>query len=86
MGRPSPKFNKGRCNSQDTHNVGEVTMRHICAGCTVNAYKNSHTLRACKWRKGANNQRKESADDRRDYSHSKTGGRYQDSASEISKN
>lgn len=62
---PCPKYNKGRCSSQETHNVGEVTMRHICAGCAVNGYENSHTLRACKLRKGANsNQRKESVDDR----------------------
>lgn len=80
---PCPRFNKGRCNSQETHNVGEVIMHHICAGCAVNGYENNHTLRACKWRKGANNnQKKESADERRKYRSSKTSGRHQDGAYE----
>lgn len=83
---PCPKFNQGRCNWSETHNVGEVMMRHICAGCVVNGYENNHTLRACKWRKGQNNnQRKESSEDRRDQRY-KAGGRQQESAREPSKN
>lgn len=27
---PCPRFNKGRCNEQDTHAVGDVLMRHVC--------------------------------------------------------
>lgn len=84
---PCPKFNKGRCNSQESHNVGEVTMRHICAGCAVNGYENNHTLRACKWRKGGNiNQKKESADDRRENRAYRSSGRHQEGAHETSKN
>lgn len=66
---PCPKYNKGRCAETESHPVGIVTMRHVCSFCSINGYENTHTLRACKWRKGASGntqQRKNSPDDRRE--------------------
>lgn len=75
---PCPRFNKGRCNEQDTHAVGEVIMHHVYVFCAMNVYENPHTVRACKWKKGASgnaHQRRTSHEDKRDSRHHRFPGR-----------
>lgn len=43
---PCPRKNHGRCDEQNTHTVGEVTMWHVCSHCSKNGFENPHTLRA----------------------------------------
>lgn len=65
---PCPRYNRGRCDQQESHSVGEVEMRHVCMFCAANGFENAHTLRACNWKKGknTNQQARPFHDDRRD--------------------
>lgn len=87
---PCPKFNKGRCDKQESHQVGQVTMRHVCTHCAMNGYENPHTLRACSRRKGttsAQNQQKANGEEKREYRGAKSYSNYRhDNSSEGSKN
>lgn len=50
---PCPRYNRGRCDEDDTHIIAEVTMRHVCAYCATLGYENGHTLRSCHKRRNA---------------------------------
>lgn len=65
---PCPRYNRGRCESQDTHSVGEVEMRHVCMYCASSGFENTHTLRACNWKKGktSNTQQRGNHDEKRE--------------------
>lgn len=85
---PCPRFNRGRCDQQETHLVGEVEMRHACVYCAANGFENAHTLRACTWKKGKNasQQSKPSYDDKRDNKPRPHGGYRGESHPDVSKN
>lgn len=51
---PCPAYNKGRCNYEHSHSIGEVYMKHFCAYCSVFAQESSHTSRACNKKKFGN--------------------------------
>lgn len=66
---PCPRYNRGRCEHQETHSVGEVEMRHVCMYCAASGFENTHTLRACNWKRGksgGNQYNKPNQDERRD--------------------
>lgn len=44
---PCPLYNRGRCAYEDSHNVGEVYMKHICGFCVNYGQDSIHTSRAC---------------------------------------
>lgn len=48
---PCPMYNRGRCNHDDSHNVGEVYMKHVCGFCVNYGQDSSHTSRACNKKK-----------------------------------
>lgn len=76
---PCPRFNKGRCEDQDSHAVGQVMMRHVCAHCAMNGYENPHTLRACSRRKGAgqgSSQQKSYGEDKKEHRGSRSHSSY----------
>lgn len=87
---PCPRFNKGRCEEQDSHAVGQVTMRHVCTHCAMNGYENPHTLRACSRRKGTvqgSSYQKGNGDEKKDQRASKSHSAYRHEAnSDASKN
>lgn len=86
---PCPRFNKGRCEEQDSHSVGQVLMRHVCTHCAMNGYENPHTLRACSRRKGTAQgsfHQKANGDDKKDYRGSKPHSYRHDASSDVSKN
>lgn len=86
---PCPRFNKGRCDEQDSHYVGQVHMRHMCTHCAMNGYENPHTLRACSHRKGtasASSQYKGNEEEKRDYRGSKSHSTHRHDASDMTKN
>lgn len=86
---PCPRYNKGRCEEHDTHQIGEVTMRHVCSHCAVNGYDNPHTLRACNRRKGAyssSQQNRSNNEEKRDSRSAKYHGNKQDVNMDGSKN
>lgn len=67
---PCPLFNRGRCDEEETHDVGVVQMRHVCAFCATSGYENGHTNRACQKRKGnfgSSNYGRPSSDEKREY-------------------
>lgn len=85
---PCPRYNKGRCEQQETHSVGDVEMRHVCVFCAANGFDNAHTLRACNWKKGKNSnpQSRSTNDDRRDNRLSRHHGPARHDANDASKN
>lgn len=85
---PCPRYNRGRCDEQDTHVVGEVIMRHVCSHCALNGYDNQHTLRACNRRKTGSGGSfyKGQADDKKDHRAAKSGGTRSDLHSDSAKN
>lgn len=85
---PCPRYNRGRCDEQDTHAVGEVIMRHTCSHCAINGYENPHTVRACNRRKtGPGAQyHKATGDDKKDHRTGKSGTGRVDTYSENAKN
>lgn len=71
---PCPRYNKGRCDANESHSIGEVIMKHVCAYCCTNGFDNPHTLRACNRRKtpfGGNTKNRGSYDDKDDYKHTR---------------
>lgn len=48
---PCPRYNKGRCDEEGTHEVSGVTMRHVCCHCAAAGFDNPHTNRACNKRR-----------------------------------
>lgn len=66
---PCPRYNRGRCEFEDTHDVSSVTLRHVCSYCAANGYDNNHTNRACHRKKnssGAPNFQKSTFEDKKE--------------------
>lgn len=84
---PCPRYNRGRCDEQDTHTVGEVQMRHVCSHCALNGYDNQHTLRACNRRKTGSTgpYYKGQSDDKKDHHAGKSGAARSDLQSDSAK-
>lgn len=81
---PCPAYNKGRCNHNEPHCVGEVYMKHVCAFCNNFAQENGHPSRSCNRKKynNATGQGASSNPDRKEYRQNRSykGDRPDDSA------
>lgn len=44
---PCPMYNRGRCAYDDSHNVGEVYMKHVYGFCVNYGQESGHTSRTC---------------------------------------
>lgn len=86
---PCPRYNRGRCEDDDTHVIGEVTMRHACAYCATLGYENPHTLRSCNKQNnalGGSQQNHTNSGDRRDSRYRSSYGHRNDKSDDQAKN